>query len=135
MATIDGTNGSDILSGTSESDLINGFAGDDTLTGNSGNDTMYGGTGNDVFRIGGITFDYDIYNGGDGADTIYLASSIATSQFLLTSANVIGAEALDFGYSTIGGTGGNDVFDISGIGTVYSYRQFDLYDRNDRLTG
>ena len=135
MATIDGTNGSDILSGTSESDLINGFAGDDTLTGNSGNDTMYGGTGNDVFRIGGITFDYDIYNGGDGADTIYLASSIATSQFLLTSANVIGAEALDFGYSTIGGTGGNDVFDISGIGTVYSYRQFDLYDGNDRFTG
>ncbi|RCW80816.1 beta strand repeat-containing protein [Paracoccus lutimaris] len=135
MATIDGTSASETLVGGSDSDLINGYAGNDTITGDGGNDTMYGGTGNDYFRIGGTSFGTDIFNGGDGADAIYLTADVTVSQLLLDSAHVISTETLDFNYSDISGTGGNDVFDISGIITVNGYRRMYLQDGNDRFTG
>lgn len=135
MATINGTIGNDSLPGTADADVINGYAGNDTLIGGGGNDTMYGGSGDDRFTISGTAPGYDIFNGGDGADSIRLSGNVTVSSFLLTSANVISTETLDFGYYSIGGTGGNDVFDISGIEFTSNYGRIYLQDGNDRFTG
>ena len=135
MATINGTINSDGLVGTTDSDVISGLAGNDTITGDGGNDTMYGGSGDDRFQIGGSGFGSDTYDGGDGFDSIYLTSDVVVSRFLLTSSNVIGTEALDFRYHSILGTGGDDVFNISGITTVYSYGQIFLQDGADQFIG
>lgn len=135
MATIDGTSASETLAGGSDPDLINGEGGNDTITGNGGNDTLNGGSGDDIFVIGGNSFGYDIYDGDDGADKIYLNANVSVSQFLLTSANVIDTETLDMGGRIPSGTGGNDVFNISGIQNVVSYRVIDLLDGNDAFFG
>ncbi len=135
MATIDGTSASETLAGGSDPDLINGEGGNDTITGNGGNDTLNGGSGDDIFVIGGNSFGYDIYDGDDGADKIYLNANVSVSQFLLTSANVIDTETLDMGGRILSGTGGNDVFNISGIQNVVSYRVIDLLDGNDAFLG
>ncbi|AFZ20584.1 beta strand repeat-containing protein [Allocoleopsis franciscana] len=65
MATINGTNGDDILNGIVDwfgdvPDTINGLNGNDVLNGLSTNDTLNGGLGADTM------------NGGDGNDTYYV---------------------------------------------------------------
>ncbi|WP_411711918.1 calcium-binding protein, partial [Paracoccus denitrificans] len=115
MATITGTDNSETLLGTANADLINGLGGNDTITGGSGNDTMHGGSGDDTFLIGGTDIGHDIYDGGDGADQIRLNGTLKVSNLSLTSANVIGTETLNFYGYGVEGTGGNDVFDISGM--------------------
>ncbi|SMO65928.1 beta strand repeat-containing protein [Paracoccus laeviglucosivorans] len=127
--------GSDYVDGGSGNDTLNGAAGDDTLTGGTGNDNLIGGTGNDTFRIGGSDFGLDIYNGGAGADRILLTSDVTVSRLQLTSGNVIGTETLDFSYYDIEGTGGNDIFNISGITNTNSYGRIYMYDGNDGFTG
>ncbi len=76
MATINGTNATDIIGGTGAGDLINGLLGDDELYGHDGNDTLdggansdyiEGGNGNDII-LGGAGEDYLV--GGHGNDTI-----------------------------------------------------------------
>ncbi|PIG94032.1 calcium-binding protein [Gloeocapsopsis sp. IPPAS B-1203] len=76
MATIVGSNGSDILIGTEFNDLMLGLAGADILIGDAGNDTIRGGAGADILYgdfgkdllIGGIG--NDILAGGYGRDTL-----------------------------------------------------------------
>ena len=127
--------GSDYINGGSGKDTMNAGAGDDELIGGAGNDYMIGGSGNDTFYIGGTDFGRDIYHGGDGADIIRLTSDVTLSRLLLTASNVIQTETLSmYGYE-ISGTGANDIFDISGMTNVTSYRLIDMEDGADRFVG
>jgi Ca2+-binding RTX toxin-like protein len=68
VATIAGTDGSDVLRGTPGRDVIAGLGGDDTLSARSaGNDVLCGGAGNDTL-IGGKG--KDRFYGGPGNDTL-----------------------------------------------------------------
>lgn len=75
MATINGTNGNDILNGIVDGwffdlpDTINGLNGDDVLNGLGTNDTLNGGNGNDALNGGAGA---DTMHGGDGSDTYYV---------------------------------------------------------------
>lgn len=86
MATINGTNGRDILIGTDQFDHIRGLGGDDFISGGEGddyiegedgNDVLFGGTGGDRL-LGGSGNDAlfggdaaDFLNGGEGSDALY----------------------------------------------------------------
>ena len=76
MATITGSDGSNILIGTNAGDVINakggndivlGGNGNDTIDGGSGNDALSGGKGNDTILGGSGT---DLISGDDGNDTL-----------------------------------------------------------------
>ena len=92
-----GKGGDDIINGAGGNDVLSGAAGDDTIDGGSGDDNILGGAGDDILT-GGIGLDYlfgdigdDILNidttdlgtqtldgvidGGDGFDTVTLAST------------------------------------------------------------
>lgn len=135
MPNYPGTNGDDSLTGSSEADRIDGFAGDDTLIGRGGNDLLYGGSGDDVFAIGGLDIGRDFYSGGTGTDEVRLTSDLIVSTLSLRSSNVISVETLNFLYSRISGTGGNDSIEISGFSYVNNYRLLELFDGNDRFIG
>jgi Ca2+-binding RTX toxin-like protein len=65
QATINGTNGNDLILGTSGNETINGRNGADCIVGGGGNDTLNGDNGNDVI-LGGPGA--DTINGGNGTD-------------------------------------------------------------------
>jgi len=99
VATINGTNGNDVLKGTDQGDTINGLDGDDVITAGDGFDVVNGGAGDDVIHGGG---DNDVLNGGDGADTI-LVDTLGSNGVNNTTVN--------------GGSGGNDcdTLDVTGL--------------------
>ncbi|UYP69923.1 hypothetical protein OIU14_17290 (plasmid) [Thalassobacter stenotrophicus] len=68
-----GGDGADMLVGGAGSDNIFGGNGDDTLIGGSGSDILMGNAGDDTF-IGTDGDCNDIYYGGEGLDTIDMAS-------------------------------------------------------------
>ena len=57
-ATIEGTNGDDVLTGTSGDDVIAGLSGNDTINGMGGNDTICGGDGNDTIDAGDVIMSF-----------------------------------------------------------------------------
>ncbi len=67
MATINGTNGNDILIGGAANDSIHGKAGDDMIDGGAGNDTIDAGSGNDT--VAG-NLGNDSIDGGTGNDIL-----------------------------------------------------------------
>ena len=66
-ATIDGTDGPDVLFGTPGDDVIVGLGGDDIIFGLGGNDVICGGAGEDIIDGGD---DGDWISGGFGVDII-----------------------------------------------------------------
>jgi Ca2+-binding RTX toxin-like protein len=125
MASINGTDGNDVLAGTGDSDAIFGKGGDDKITAGAGRDTISGGAGNDDIN-GGDNFDYAAYSGrvvdydisfknkvlkiqdlrkaGDGID------KIADVEYLRFSNEVLDAKTLTaIGEITTTAAGGNDV--------------------------
>ena len=81
--TILGGGGADILSGDNGNDVIDGGAGDDSISGGNGNDVLNGGSGSDLLfgNNGDDTAVYvavdnltaqDVYEGGNGTDTLVL---------------------------------------------------------------
>jgi Ca2+-binding RTX toxin-like protein len=68
VATIAGTDGSDVLSGTPARDVIAGLGGDDTVSGLAGDDVICGGPGNDTLKGGKGD---DKLLGGEGNDRLY----------------------------------------------------------------
>jgi Ca2+-binding RTX toxin-like protein len=129
-----GTSGNDVLKGTAAADLLSGFAGndklfgfagDDQLIGDLGNDKLYGGAGNDImFGVAGA----DRLDGGDGLDTAYYLSNLATTGVtvsllkhkgsggeaagdkLFNIENITGSNFAD----ALTGDGGNNVLDGAG---------------------
>jgi glucose/arabinose dehydrogenase len=67
VATIVGTEGSDLIDGTSGNDVIVGFGGNDTIRGLAGNDLLCGDDGNDRLEGGDGN---DKIRGGNGDDTL-----------------------------------------------------------------
>lgn len=93
MATIIGSNNSDILEGTQESDIIVGDGGDDLIDGAAGDDIIFDGPGLDVLW------------GGRGNDT-----------FKLFDNNLFAPSAAFFnpiGITTLSGGPGNDTADAT----------------------
>ena len=133
---IEGQGGNDTLAGAGGNDTLDGGAGNDRLTGGSGNDLLIGGSGDDWFYLSGNDIGRDTFDGGAGTDTIHVNGDIRVQSFLLTGANVFATEVLDFASGhEIGGTNGNDVFNISGIQTVRNYKAFELYEGDDSFIG
>ena len=99
---ISGGSGNDDLSGGRGADVLAGGAGDDTVLGGRGadilidglgSDMMRGGRGDDIFLFteatliggGSLSGDCDIFRGGRGADTLFLALSGETRDAVETS--------------------------------------------------
>jgi len=81
---VDGGNGNDIVNGGAGNDALSGGNGDDTLDGGGGSDYLKGENGDDILiyraaeNIGAV----DVYDGGNGQDTLRLI----VSQLMATSA-------------------------------------------------
>ena len=82
--TLDGGDGADVLAGNAGNDTLVGGNGADALIDGPGSDLLVGGDGNDAFfytdpaLIGGTTgMDADVFAGGAGIDTLFLAVSDA----------------------------------------------------------
>ncbi|MBU1278123.1 MAG: hypothetical protein KJ875_05580 [Alphaproteobacteria bacterium] len=84
-ATIEGTDGNDIISGTSSNDILLGLAGADVFVASSGGDTINGGDGID-------TVDYSLSTIAANIDLQFssLNSGAAASDTLVSIENVIG---------------------------------------------
>ena len=112
-----GKGGDDIINGAGGNDVLSGAAGDDTIDGGSGDDNILGGAGDDILT-GGIGLDYlfgdigdDILNidttdlgtqtldgvidGGDGFDTVTLASGQNLDLNDFDSGLAVNIEAID----------------------------------------
>src|SRR3954453_14353415 len=110
---ITGGNGNDVLNGGGGNDLIIGGNGNDTLNGGSGNDTLIAGNGNDtldggsgsdlltagggndilIYRASENVGSVDVYDGGDGQDTLRLIVSQAMANSALFQADIAALQA------------------------------------------
>lgn len=142
MATINGTDGNDVLTGTADSDTIYALGGDDVIDGVVGTDFLYGGDGNDRFIFSGVRFTnpappIGIIDGGAGFDEIDVSDlspasiysnrlSIGNQQF-----DLFGIERVKLGFNDqyvsglnipfeIVSGAGNDNFSLQGSATVNS---------------
>ena len=132
---VDGGAGDDSLIGGMGNDVMTGGIGSDTFIGGAGDDTLTGGDGDDIFRIGGTAVGLDVMNGGAGNDAIWLDEDLFTSQLMLTTNNAISVNQLFAASFTIGGTGGDDVFNLIGVHSVVHSGPINLMDGNDRFIG
>src|SRR5687768_14340574 len=67
LATIVGTDASEVINGTPGNDVIQARGGNDVINGLGGNDLICGGNGNDLMRS---SFGNDRYRGDAGTDTV-----------------------------------------------------------------
>jgi len=119
--TISGSGGNETLSGGAGDDRIDGHAGNDALHGGSGNDiiadgagedTVSGGSGNDIIHAS-ADGDDDVYDGGDGCDTLDYSSSQAGITVDFTNGTASGCDIGDdtfSGFETVVGGSGDDHF-------------------------
>lgn len=129
--TIVGTSANEVLNGTPCADDITGGGGSDQLLGNGGNDTLrvhYWDdcwTGSETSAAGlalaGAIRTFDVFNGGDGADTligtqdgdaILLEDEISQRPAGTSGARIIGVETINAG-------DGDDIVDLSS--DLYTY--------------
>lgn len=101
--------GNDIVDGGADRDIIDGGEGDDILTGGSGRDTVLGGSGNDTFIATEGDGELDLYDGGEGTDTLNLTNitSDATIDLRTGELNSVdtGTDALANIENVVGGLG------------------------------
>jgi hypothetical protein len=95
--------GNDSLFGNTGNDFLVGGDGNDNLAGGVGNDTVEGGNGNDTLinMEDGKVDDYDLLNGGKGADTYKFQGT--------------------WGVASISDSGGTDTIDLSDSSKSYVY--------------
>ncbi|WP_162248198.1 MULTISPECIES: beta strand repeat-containing protein, partial [unclassified Sphingomonas] len=75
---IDGSGLDDVLTGTADEDEIAGNDGNDTLDGGAGRDELEGGAGDDVLIAADTIVAGEIFDGGDGIDTLLVRTSSGT---------------------------------------------------------
>ena len=92
---LDGGIGDDKLFGGDVIDTLIGGVGDDTLVGGNGADLVLGGLGNDTIHGTEFNAQIDVYNGGDGIDTVTYENSFAAVTANLVTGQTGGAAALD----------------------------------------
>ncbi|PUE41864.1 beta strand repeat-containing protein, partial [Limnohabitans sp. Bal53] len=73
---ITGTERGEAFDGGDGNDTINAGAGDDRLRGGAGTDALYGEAGNDTFITSGETSVNDLFDGGEGTDTLLVTSDV-----------------------------------------------------------
>lgn len=90
-----GGEGDDIIAGSIGNDIFLGGRGDDVLIDGLGSDIIFGEQGDDIFvysestLIGGTsTSDRDVFLGGNGYDTLYLALTDATRNSIESKDNI-----------------------------------------------
>lgn len=111
-----GNTGEDYLSGGNGNDLLLGGDGDDVILDGAGRDNVFGGMGNDRV-VASLDGDNDIYDGGEGSDT--LDYSHATQGLVIdlvggvASGVEIGHDAIT-GFETVLGGQGGDRFTLGG---------------------
>lgn len=129
------TVGNDVIHGNDGNDTINGAGGDDTLIGGAGDDSLIGGSGDDTFLLTDAGDGHDSFFGGLGNDQIRLDSGapLLLDWMVVTAAS--GVEVLDFNGVTLGGTLGDDLFDLTGISTYLGDSALDLGEGNDVFRG
>jgi VCBS repeat-containing protein len=120
--TIFGGGGADVLSGDNGNDVIDGGAGNDSLSGGNGNDVLNGGAGSDLLfgnngddtavyvAVDNLTA-HDVYEGGNGTDTLVL--KLTRTQLDAMNASTVFA---DF-RATVGASSG---FDFSAYGFSFN---------------
>jgi Ca2+-binding RTX toxin-like protein len=124
--TISGNNGNDTLDGLGGNDNIEGGSGLDTLLGGAGNDTLnggrdadnvQGGAGNDRIVIVQDEGLNDVFNGGDGTDTLVAsgAKGLTLNGFNATASSI---EVWEGNGQGVVGTAAGQTFDFSGITAV-----------------
>ncbi|MEW8050662.1 MAG: calcium-binding protein [Candidatus Thiodiazotropha sp.] len=89
--TLNGTDYSDYIVAGGGNDVVHAYGGNDYMKGGSGNDKMYGGDGTDIFLGSGgndkmygeagddfffVRNDSELYDGGDGIDTILFEGNV-----------------------------------------------------------
>ncbi|MDB5694145.1 MAG: hypothetical protein JWO81_3208, partial [Alphaproteobacteria bacterium] len=121
MATINGTDGDNIINGSNGNDIISGLAGDDTISGGNGDDTIYGGGGNDNIDGGN---GQDTIDGGDGDDIIHGGNGVDHLFGGAGNDTIFG----DNGDDHITGGAGDDLIDgNNGFDTAYYSGTIDQY--------
>ncbi|HBN22534.1 MAG TPA: hypothetical protein DD412_04785 [Holosporales bacterium] len=136
--TLYGEEGNDILGGGSGKDTLYGSDGDDTLDGGIGADLLAGGAGNDTLHtsadatwtggwsaynvetgqsisLNGKTASYDVFEGGDGYDTIQM-SDAGEAFFLDNSFSSFyngSSQARLSDIEEINAGGGDDIIDLT----------------------
>ncbi len=129
---LSGGSGDDRLSGGRGSDVIAGGTGDDRMFGGKGSDALidglgsdraYGGAGDDFFffteaeLIGGVTDEHrDLFVGGSGYDTLYLALSDATREIVEAAFGGDGGLVHDFDAINLTTIGIEEVIFLDGRG-------------------
>lgn len=129
---VSGGSGSDTISGSAGNETLSGGAGDDRISGRDGDDSLEGGTGNDTLADGAgqdtvsggrgndvilaeADGDDDVYDGGEGCDTLDYSSSEEgiTVDFTegTASGTDIGSDTF-CGIDTVVGGSGDDSFVI-----------------------
>jgi Ca2+-binding RTX toxin-like protein len=125
--TLDGTDGSDLLSDSSGGDdTLLGGKGNDTLNDNKGNNSLDGGDGNDIINASGATGN-DTLSGGTGTDQIDdFGGNNAVDGGAGNDTIVMHAATGDD--TILGGDGDDDITDNGGTNTI------DAGKGNDKVT-
>jgi len=105
---VTGVEGNDLLVGYAGDDTLNGGGGNDVLRGGGGIDFLNGGAGDDILvldqannndTVGDAATAGDVFDGGDGIDTLRLEGlSLAPVLLLGENTGVTGIEAIDLGH-------------------------------------
>jgi Ca2+-binding RTX toxin-like protein len=122
LASVEGSDGDDLLQGTAEADTIIGGAGDDTLQGGDGNDLLEGGDDND--RLEGGTGN-DTLAGGSGHDAAAYDFSAASNAVVLNASTVGSSSSLILNAGSFGSDTLLDIEYVHIAGSIFA----------DRLTG
>ena len=88
---LDGSDGNDIVFGEDGVDILDGGMGDDFLAGGAEQDIVRGGGGADTVA-GDVDSATDIYDGGEGVDTLDYSASLMSIVIDLVSASASGSE-------------------------------------------
>lgn len=121
-----GGGGADNLNGGAGNDTIRGEAGDDSITAGAGIDSLDGGAGNDrlVFAAGDLLADDSVAGGADTDTLVYNDAAIADATFVnkssievlelgVTSTANLNDSAFAAGISSVTGSGGGDVINVT----------------------
>lgn len=128
------TGAADIIFGRDGHDQLAGLAGNDIIDGGKGMDFLHGNAGDDILQVIGHEGIRDTFDGGSGNDTLQFVGNGAVTfeGFVAAQASI---EILQGNGRGLYGTGGMNVFDLSGLTAMTGLPFIDGKGGNDRLVG
>jgi hypothetical protein len=128
------TGAADVIDGRDGHDQLSGLGGNDTINGGKGMDFLRGNDGDDILQVKGSEGIRDMFDGGSGNDTLqFLGNGAVTLEGFVAAQSSI--EVLQGNGRGLFGTGGMNVFDLSGLTAMTNLRFIDAKGGNDRLIG